>query len=345
MSAKASVTAPQYRLIILSGPEKGTAYQLMSSQIRIGRELDNDVVIKEDPRLSRHHAMLEITDNQVEVYDVSQKNKILVNNQKLERARLQDGMVFTIGTTDIRLERLPSIADAANITHSNTQPRPLLLVQPNSTIEPIARNYPQVPPHGPPGMPHYSGISHSLPRTPGPQAQKKSPMIYIIIGIVVIGAFVMMSSGHKKPPVDDLRTPDQIESTIKESEEAKEKLRKKIEKLGANYQVAQSLYIQGFRDYKKGQYSRAIESFRGAIASDPEHQLAQRYLKLAQRRLDELLQFNMIQGRQYRARQMYERCAASFNNVMNLAPDKSSSTYKEAKSLQEECELQLQEKY
>src|SRR4051812_47936351 len=105
MTTKGVITKPQFRILIVSGPDKGTAYQLISSQIRIGREKDNDIIITDDPHLSRHHAMVNITDDQVEVIDVSQKNKITVNNEKLERAYLREGMTFMVGTTEMRLER------------------------------------------------------------------------------------------------------------------------------------------------------------------------------------------------------------------------------------------------
>ena len=46
-----------YRLILVSGVGAGTEYPLEKTELQLGRELSNDIVIN-DPEVSRRHAKL-----------------------------------------------------------------------------------------------------------------------------------------------------------------------------------------------------------------------------------------------------------------------------------------------
>ena len=111
------------------------------------------------------------------------------------------------------------------------------------------------------------------------------------------------------------------------------------------FRSAQSYYIRGFRDYQQGQYRRAVEAFDTALSFFPNHTLARRYRTLAQRRLDEFIQYNMIEGRRYRERNNHSMCAAAFRNVMTVVRDQRDPTYIQAKENFDECMIHLRERY
>ena len=45
-------------ITFLSGPLAGLTFQITKAETTLGRESTNDIVIKGDPRVSRHHARL-----------------------------------------------------------------------------------------------------------------------------------------------------------------------------------------------------------------------------------------------------------------------------------------------
>ncbi|HEY0225336.1 MAG TPA: ATP-binding cassette domain-containing protein, partial [Mycobacterium sp.] len=67
---------------------------------RIGRELDNEIVIH-DVLASRHHAVLVPTPKGTEIRDAGSINGTFVNGKRVDSALLSDGDVVTIGNVDL----------------------------------------------------------------------------------------------------------------------------------------------------------------------------------------------------------------------------------------------------
>ncbi len=106
----------------------------------------------------------------------------------------------------------------------------------------------------------------------------------------------------------------------------------------SKYQEANHHYLEGFRDFNKGQYSRAIRSFETALAIDPTHKLAGRYREYAMRSRQEFIAGELEMGKQYHEKQMYSRCSASLEKVLVEIRDESDIRYKEAVSLKRICD-------
>jgi pSer/pThr/pTyr-binding forkhead associated (FHA) protein/DNA-binding CsgD family transcriptional regulator len=71
--------------------------------VRIGRALDNDLVL-DDTRVSRYHAELIVQrDGQSEIRDCGSANGIIVNGRKAERAPVDADTVLEIGDATLRL--------------------------------------------------------------------------------------------------------------------------------------------------------------------------------------------------------------------------------------------------
>ncbi len=107
------------------------------------------------------------------------------------------------------------------------------------------------------------------------------------------------------------------------------------------YVEANKHYLEGFRDYSKGQYSRAIRSFETALAIDPSHKLAGRYREYAFRSREEFIATALEFGKQYHEKQMYTRCSASLEKVLVEIKNESDLRYKEAVSLKRVCDSYL----
>lgn len=100
-----SVMPPAWLTIRLpQSPEK--VYRIEKPVIKIGRQLDNDIIV-EDKRVSRYHAQLKYESNgQFTIYDLGSTNGITVNGTPgMRQHTLRSGDRFTIGSYDFYFER------------------------------------------------------------------------------------------------------------------------------------------------------------------------------------------------------------------------------------------------
>jgi pSer/pThr/pTyr-binding forkhead associated (FHA) protein len=93
------------RLIMMGGPQEGTAIPLRWQSLRVGRATANaewEVCIP-DPSISRPHARMEFVDDNWIVYDLGSSNGTMVNNTPVnEKGRmLRDGDMVTFGMSTL----------------------------------------------------------------------------------------------------------------------------------------------------------------------------------------------------------------------------------------------------
>jgi len=74
----------------------GRDFRLIGKAVRIGRALDNDIVI-DDRSCSRYHVMITIEGGQIVIEDLKSRNGIRVNGKKLDRASLTDNDIIEVG--------------------------------------------------------------------------------------------------------------------------------------------------------------------------------------------------------------------------------------------------------
>lgn len=92
----------KYTIEVLKGPHAGLKMDFTKGSIFIGRGPENDIVLANDPRVSRQHA--EIRQRSVSefiVLNVSQKNFILVNGHVVESETLKNESLLVVGETEI----------------------------------------------------------------------------------------------------------------------------------------------------------------------------------------------------------------------------------------------------
>jgi hypothetical protein len=101
---KATTGVPPLRLRFLSGGQSGDELILRKPVTTIGRALDNDIVI-ESGDVSRHHARIEFSDDQLRVTDLGSTNGTRVNGKTIRTHPIAAGDEITFGT--LRLQLLP----------------------------------------------------------------------------------------------------------------------------------------------------------------------------------------------------------------------------------------------
>mgnify|MGYP001039399610 CR=1 FL=1 len=91
------MTTPTFRLSVRKGPNAGQVLVLTKPEIRIGREMTNDLAIN-DAEVSRRHAILRFEAGSYVIEDLGSTNGILINSQRLLGPHtLKAGEIITLG--------------------------------------------------------------------------------------------------------------------------------------------------------------------------------------------------------------------------------------------------------
>jgi len=104
-----------------AGPREGTQFLLdRAKHNRIGRGLDCDIILT-DSLASRVHAIVLYEDDAWWIRDSTSRNGTLVNGQKIDEARLADGCVLRLGSTEFVFHETPTHpSDANHPDHTQT---------------------------------------------------------------------------------------------------------------------------------------------------------------------------------------------------------------------------------
>lgn len=366
MSQKAlSAGAPSASVVvkILNGPHKGENFTLTKTIFTIGRSPDNDIVLPNDSKISRNHVTVNKRAHSYVIENMSQRNPILQGQEQKSKVELFPGHRFQIGESEIEFiwdgpEFRPKVVDnlaAPAPTGGASVPTPEMAPLLQKHIA-IAKNVEHIPVQAGNKKINIT-INHnfdqrnqknsttSKKRKTKVRTSKNNPIIIVvlIIGLLVI---LMSPSGDNsnKTKKNKLRSSDEIQKDLEASKVNIETYKKqtRIQADGSiekQFESAQSYYIRGFRDYRQGQYARAIQAFQAALSFDPNHVLSRKYLTASLKKMDELVQFNIQQGRRYREKSNFRLCKSAFQQVMIMKKDPNDPVYKEAKQLYDECEI------
>lgn len=321
-------TGFKFMLTVREGPDLGASFQLLPPRVTIGRGADNNIVLN-DPRMSRNAAAIEFSMEKIAIIDLSGRNTLAVNGESLVQTGLKDGDIIRIGDTEFTF-----FVEAMVVA----PPHPNLTLHHGGAGGAHA------------GMPH--SHSHAAPPHPNLPNQGLSGRAKFYIGLAVAGvAFVALlnSGSNAKKKEQGLRTVEEIEKEIKESQDRQGEIEKKrvfkTPEEKTRYDEANRHFLEGFRDYQKGQWQRAMRSFETARTIDPKHPLAGRYFKLAEKQRDEMIALLTLEGRRYLEKNMFSRCAAQFEKVLDLIQNTEDVKYKSALALKKECDLQSEGKF
>lgn len=368
MSSTAVKSKPgSLRITIQSGTKRGQTLAFQKSLITIGRGAENDIVLPDDSKLSRRHVEIECTQERTVIRNASSKNSLLIEGVEQTNFTLVSPTEILVGETKILLS-----PPMQKLEHSQLQQ---LRVVPSSDVKASASGLTATNNSFGQQMPTPRDLNSnvatnsppSAPRSAQPRTEPKPKMnlgkpggapgadkarfrfvvILILVGAVGIWLFTDSTNSKKSGPAA-VRTDDVAIMDLQKSESIMRELEKKQEERGQQsiqYKMAQENYIKGFRDYRQGQYGRAISSFQAALSFYPQHQLASKYLTLSKRKFDEKVQIHMLQGQRYRGKNNYRLCKSSFASVMIMVKDPNDTIYREAKQYYNECSLLMEGRF
>lgn len=303
-----------YLLKIIKGQDKGVQFKLVNNRIRIGRDLDNDIVLN-DPKCSRKHAVITISDNTLLIEDLNSSGGVEVDGIKAPKAFLQPGCIILIGSTQLKFEE-------------NAPKSPSLMALKNLADNQIK----------------------DFNKKPGVHQPKPNNRLFFYIIILAVAGLLgwLLLSEDNPSQAPQLLSDEDVDESIENSKRRQDEIIKAQNLSGKNsrqYLEAQSTFLKGLRDYREGHYKRAAQSFSATLAIFPQHELAQRYYQLAQKKHDELVQYSFNEAIKFMEQEKYKEALAAFQNVMILINDANNKTYQEAKEKYQEVKLLLNEVY
>jgi len=92
-------------LTVESGPQANKSFTLNKPRTVIGRK-GADIAL-EDPEISRHHCVVEVRERNVNLKDLDSTNGTFFEGERARAAVLQEGAIFRIGSSLIRVTFRP----------------------------------------------------------------------------------------------------------------------------------------------------------------------------------------------------------------------------------------------
>lgn len=322
-------TGFKFVIAVRSGPDAGAVYQLLPPRVTIGREPSSNNVVINDPRVSRNAAVIDFSPEDISIVDVSGRSKLALNGVPGERFSIKGGDIIRLGDTELNF-----IVEALQLPAVRN---PAALASPSDHLALVGHANPNF--NRQPAGPKPSPVS-------SPRAAKSGGRgpFYIIVGLIFAGMiYIGTSEPSSKKLNRGLRTTSDIEKEITETDARVAEVAKqrsfRTEEEKTRFEEAQKHYIEGFRDYQKGNYIRAMRSFETARAIDPEHVLSRRYYRQAEKQRDEAITQLLLEGRRYREKNMFSRCSSAIEKALIMLPNRDDLKFKQAEAMKKECDL------
>lgn len=368
----------QLKLSVVKGPHAGQVFHVNQDKLTIGRGPENDIVLINDPLISRSHAQIYLNDREFEIVKLSQKNGILINGESVDRWKLLNQSVFQLGDSELKIEYDlgQAVVSVAPSSLKPVGPPKVKLVPQASPVKSTAVVTASMPkPMTSSGSVTPASIPQKSPTFQQPAAVTSAPApgfqsaayaqrtvkpiqdesildhpkfkFYAIVGILLVGFLIFILSPNKSKsvgkPKPTLKYEDEVEMKLNskpEKELAEKRAEKKLDRNSPQYLRAEENFIKGMRDFQLGNYARAQDFFQVVLNLQPDHVLARRHLYLSKVRFDELIQEKLMLGESYYNKHNFSMCSSMYQQVMDMLGDRQSDTkWKLAKSKKDECDL------
>ena len=315
MTAAPKLPANVLALAVVSGPDAGLKFPLSGKRITIGRNAGNDIVLN-DPKCSREHAAIEATPQGLVIRDLGSNLGITINGQTVKDGFIQPGSIIVIGTTTFQVGGL---ATKSAPSGASALPSPVGWVQ------------------APQAEPPHRGINIVA-------TDSKKPWALYAGVALVLGLIMFLGSGKKKSAVGPIAASKRVETEIELTTKRLDDLireRQSQERDSVTYKDAEGAFIEGYRDYREGNFKRARDAFSAAASLNPNHKFAARYFTLAVQKLEKAVTESLLAGQRYTERNQYKQAQSAYRRVMFLLDDTNDKRYQEAKLKVEELEIIL----
>jgi hypothetical protein len=285
------VAGVHYRLLCMTGKNKGISYYLKGKRAIIGRSETADVQIS-DIKSSREHAEVTFLNNTYVVTDLGSQNGVTVNDLKINQHRLEDGDKIIIGSTVLKYNI---------IKVENT----LTLVEDEADEVEEVESSPKK--------------KNKKKKKQDSPEDKRKKLIYGVVGVLVV--LMLLPQGEEKEPQIEPGAPilGRDSGAVFETGAGRprgEEDREQEVKLN-------TVLHRGLREFREGNYFRAMEEFNFALLMSPNHGRATFYLNRTKQRLDEEIELNFFKARQEADALKLDSAIVSYCQILRLLRDYS----------------------
>lgn len=289
-----------YRLLCMTGPNKGIVYYLIGKRVIIGRGQSADIQIL-DSSTSREHAELSLVDGSYVITDLGAQNGIVINDTKIKQQTLIDGEKVVIGQSVFKYSVF-NIRESKEVSILENAPE-------TAIVQEIKRG----------AKPKFEDLESRKVGKKEVSSSKKdknkdNKSRSILLAVVVVGGLFVLFGGEENPQKTASK-----KATVLDTEIFNESVTIKSESLDPDTQKKlDSLIHSGRREFREGNYFRAMEEFRLALVLSPSNGQASYYLSKSKQKLDEEISRNFDKGTQELESKKYQASIVSFCGVMQL---------------------------
>lgn len=285
-----------FKLVCLTGPNKGDSYYLVGTRLVVGRSEKADIRIN-DTKTSREHAEFTKVGNDWVVTDLGSQNGVVVNDVKVVQHKIKLGDRIIIGQTVLKFSK------------QDVQGKPKLVKGDESSEEAEASN------------------------------RKKTMVPILILAVVFLGVFLFddeKPAGQEAPakkalPYQDV-TNEYVQALQKRQANEDKQVKERLN----------TIYQRGLREFREGNYFRAIHEFNLALIIAPGDAQAEYYLRKTKEELDRSIENSIAKAQRDEESLKYQSAIVSYCAIIRLlytVPD--DSRYKNAEKQIRDLELKL----
>lgn len=298
-----------HRLLCMTGKNKGMAYYIKSRRIVMGRSEKADVQIL-DGKSSREHVELSMVGGKYVLTDLGSQNGVIVNDLKVSQHTLADNDKVIIGQTVYKYNRI--IVEETKL---------VVVDEDDDELE------------------EYEEEEEPKKNNKKKEGPKKKNNMMIVLIVVLAAVFLLPSEDGKKKESERKGKSlgevslDQIDIAEYNQEEINDpEVRKKLE----------AYLHRGQREYREGNFYRAIEQFELALILVPNHGYATFYRQRAEESLNKFVDKIMTKAENDIAALRYRSAIIQYCSVISFLQDNPRHPgYVEAEKKISELEVKM----
>jgi pSer/pThr/pTyr-binding forkhead associated (FHA) protein len=246
-----------HKLVCLTGDNKGIAYFILGKRLVLGRSEQCDITIL-DLKSSREHAEIIAVDNSFILTDLGSQNGIIVNDLKIKQHALYDVDKVIVGKTVYKFSK-QIVVDSKDQKKRKTRE--------NTKIDKYDED--------------------DLADEKEPQNPK---LTKILIAVFIIAVVILFGSDSPKEK-ETKEKKKLIGANVNEIDGSFQKaIAKRRKDSKANKEKLALYFKRGLREFREGNYFRAINEFENAQQWSPNDPLANFYLRKTREKLEEQIE-------------------------------------------------------
>ncbi|WP_127718370.1 FHA domain-containing protein [Halobacteriovorax sp. HLS] len=286
-----------FRLLCMTGKNKGLVYYLKGKRVVLGRSDKIDVQVL-DTKSSREHAELTRFGNTYIATDLGSQNGIIINDLKVSQHQLTDGDKIIIGQTVFKFN---------------------IIVVKNELIEVDEEDEDEEDDD----EEYEEEVTKKSKKKAASPADKKKKLIYAAVAVLLVVMFL-----PSEPPKKTTKKP----VVAKEDKSLAEVLRNRNKDYDQETEEKIDVILhRGYRELRENNYMRAIEEFNMALILSPNHGRASASLEKSKMLLDEQVKSQFNKAKREIDSLKYQKAVRIYCSILRYLQEKpEDERYKRA---------------